>query len=125
MGEASIDFVRKLTLAARVLGVKRFTADFPQVSVESFLTVGEVLLSLERLLISIERGEVLRASVNRRTYDCEAETCIDLVLGDGSGAFCLLAEVQTVTLVTLGRCNAVGAEEHFGTAVLAVLTGFT
>ena len=115
----------KVDLALRMLSIVLLTAHLPEVSIEGFLTGGEVLLSLEGLLIRRDGGQVLGTSLHRCTNRCETQTCIDLILAQVGRALRFLTEIKAVTLIALGRCHAVRTEEHFGTRVLTALARFT
>ncbi len=115
----------KVDLAARVLGVVSLTADLPEVRVEGLFASCRVLLGLEGLLVGSDRGEVNRAICDRCFHCCEAGTYLDLLGGQSSRTFGLLAQIKAVTLIAFGGCYTVGAEEHFGARMLTVLARFT
>ena len=108
-----------------MLGVVLVTADLPVVCFHGLLATGKVLLNHEVDLVLGDLRQILLALVHHLRYRREAHTCKQLVLGRTRATLGFLAEVQPVTVGVLGGRYAVGAEEHFGTAMLSAFTRFT
>ena len=109
---------------AVVLCVVGFAADFPQVGEHRLLAAGSVLLRHEVDLILSDVLQVTLTSFDGSRYRRETVTIVDLVLRQRSRAFHRFAEVQTVTLVALGRGYTVRAQQHLRTRVLTALARF-
>ena len=114
------------SLAARMLGVIRLTADLPEVRVEGFLTSCRVLLCCESLLVGTDRGEVNRAICDGCFHCCEAGTSRDLLGGQSTGTLVgfTLTDVQTRAVRILGRCGTVGTDEVITVVVAVHFLGF-
>ena len=107
-----------------MLRIIRIAADFPQVGEHRLLAAGGVLLRHEVDLILRDVLQVTLTSFDGAGYGRETVTSIDLVLAQRSRALHGFAQIQTVTLVALGRCRTVRAQQHFGTRVLTALARF-
>ncbi len=114
-----------LSSTARMLSIVRIAFDHPVPCLHGLLTTGEILLRKEGLLVSGDLGQIFLALIHHLRHRREADACEQLILRRGCCAFGFLAEVEAVTLVTLRGGYAVRTQQHFGTAVLTILTGFT
>ena len=116
--------MERLAVALCVLRIIGVTTNFPEIGEHGLLAAGGVLLRHEVDLILRDVLQVTLTRFDGSRYRRETVTIVDLVLAQRSGALHGFAEVQTVTLVALGRCRTVRAKEHFGTRVLTALARF-
>ena len=106
--------------------VVRIATDFPEVSLHGFLATGSIFLRQEVILVLRDLREVTLASLDHRCYGCEALACLQFVTGRlGSAVVGVgLADIDSRTLVALGRRGTVRADEVVTMLVTILLLRF-
>ena len=101
-------------------------AYFPQVRAHGLFAAGGVLLRQEVILVGRDLREVALTSLDHRCYGCETLACLQLIAGRlgravvGVG----LADIDSRTLVALGRRGTVRADEVVTMLVTILLLRF-
>ena len=102
-----------------------FATKLPEVRIHRLLASGSIFLREESSLVLRDLVQIVRTVPNGLTHSRKTRSHCHLAGRGRRAALRLLAQIQAVTIGVLGRRYTVGAKQHFLTAVLTILTGFT
>ena len=126
MNERAVPFALHQRWLTVVLSVILLAADLPQVRAHGFLAAGSIFLRQECILVGRDLRQVALTSLDQRCYGCETLASLQLIAGRLGAALVGvgLADIDSRTLVALGRRGTVRADEVVTMLVTILLLRF-